>query len=143
MRTPPKATTASRTPSRSIRRFERFKSGLHIAVTGEATVLKPAPVGRDDEWAMTGRTVWTGPDRGTRHPRGVVWVGLVSPGEGNKKGGSPAGDAALLSGPDQSRYQMLLPTLLMIVLIWPPRKMTAPMTTMAIRARMSAYSARP
>ena len=38
IRTPPKATTASRTPSRSIRRFERFKSGLHIAVTGEATV---------------------------------------------------------------------------------------------------------
>ncbi len=25
MRTPPKATTASRTPNRSIRRFERFK----------------------------------------------------------------------------------------------------------------------
>ena len=41
------------------------------------------------------------------------------------------------------RCQMLVPTLLMMVLICPPRKITAAITTIAMRARMRAYSARP
>ena len=47
------------------------------------------------------------------------------------------------SGLTCCRPQTDLPTVLRILLTWPPRKMRATIATMAIRARISAYSARP
>src|SRR6186997_2761898 len=84
-------------------------------------------------------------DMGRRYrsvqPSGSSLV-ATSPAPGHAEGRSPGGSSALLEVRG-SRCQMLVPTLLMMVLICPPRKITAAITTIAMRARMRAYSARP
>src|SRR5512143_1421069 len=55
-----------------------------------------------------------------------------------KRAGSGRGPEVRVIG-----AQMESPTVLRIVLTWPPRKISAMIATIAMRARISAYSARP